>query len=368
MDKVLRVGLVGFGAVARVHLEAYQSLNGIEVVAVADTDPEKLADAAREHQLAGFSTIDEMLDAAALDIACVLTPPASHEESVRRCAAAKVHALCEKPLALSLDACERMIAVCREYGVRLCYGASYRYLPALVIARDMIQRGDVGQVLVLRECAVGGNGPSNRGTLGFAHYPKGGPGGSGMGLCDHGVHLIDAFSWLIGSSVTRAWGRGNIAGEEQRPEFAHLEYANGAIGELLYEDGTYSTDLPQEGIFAWSSGWNVGVERGIHSHPGAWQPNPGCIHVHGTRGSLRIFHYANALFYRDNTGVRQVQVPDHPFPANFSRQLEAFSEAIRGGGPTPVPGEVGLEACRTLLGVYARQEPSIVAGVGTATA
>jgi predicted dehydrogenase len=336
-------------------LEAYVDLTGIKVVAITDSDPIKVAEASREFQLPGFSAVEEMLDSTELDIACIVTPPAKHEEAVLRCAASGVHSLCEKPLALSLDACRRMIASCRENDVRLGYGASYRYLPALVVAREMIQRGDLGEILLLRESAVGGNGSGKRGTLPFTHYPKGGPGGAGMGLCDHGIHLIDAFSWLIDSSVTRVSGRGNISGELQRPEFAHLEYANGAIGELLYEDGTYSTDLPQEGIFACSSGWSVGVKRKGKSRAGAWDPHPGCIHVHGTRGSLRVFYYASGLFLRDDDGVREVRVEGRAVPANFSRQLEAFAEAIRTGAPTPVPGEVGLAACRTLLDIYASQ-------------
>ncbi len=56
-------------------------------------------------------------------------------------------------------------------------------------AREMILRGDIGDVLLLREYAVGGISAAKRETLGFAHYPKGGPGGSGMGLCDHGISL-----------------------------------------------------------------------------------------------------------------------------------------------------------------------------------
>jgi predicted dehydrogenase len=345
-----KVGIVGFGAVARVHASAYRECDGVAIVSVADNDSAQLARAQRELGVPGYQSLAEMLRANVPDIVCVLTPPTAHEELVCVAAEAGAHVLCEKPLSLTVAACERMIKVCKTSNVRLCYGASYRYLPAVATAREMILGGDIGEVLVLREYAVGGTTGSTRGTLGFGHYPKGGPGGSGMGLFDHGIHLIDVFPWLIGSVVTAVSGRGNISGEPQRPEYANFEYANGAVGQLLYEDGTFTTTLPAEGVFAWGGGWNVGGATTTPS--GSWNPDPGCIHVHGSKGSLRIYHYANKLFHRSEAGVRQVKVPDRPMPSNFGMQLNTFIEAIRSGAPTPVPGEVGLDALRTLLAIY----------------
>jgi UDP-N-acetyl-2-amino-2-deoxyglucuronate dehydrogenase len=345
-----KVGLVGFGRVARVHVDAYRECDEIVLVSVAENDSAKLDQARRELGIPVYSSSAEMLQSEVLDIVCVLTPPASHEELVCEAAGAGVHVLCEKPMSLTVQACERMIEACRSRNVRLCYGASYRYLPALTTARQMILGGEIGEVLVLREYMVGGTTRAKRSTLDFQHYPKGGPGGSGMGLCDHGIHLIDIFPWLMDSAVTAVSGRGNVSGEPQRAEYASLEYANGAIGQLLYEDGTFTTTLPTEGAFAWGGSWNG--SSGLNAGGGGWNPDPGCIHVHGTMGSLRIYHYANLLFHRSESGVRQIQIPDRPVPHNFTMQLEAFIEAIRSGAATPVPGEVGLEAVRTLLGIY----------------
>ncbi|HEX4241315.1 MAG TPA: Gfo/Idh/MocA family oxidoreductase [Steroidobacteraceae bacterium] len=347
-----KVGIVGLGEVARIHLKAYRELQGIQIVGVADVNPARVEWARELLRVPGYPTLAELLRSHDLDVVCVLTPPATHEELVCACADAGVHVLCEKPLSLSVPSCERMIEACRTKGVRLGYGSSYRFLPALTTAREMILRGDIGEVLLLREYAVGGMASAERGTLGFEHYPKGGPGGSGMGLCDHGIHLIDVFPWLMNTETIAVSGRGNISGEPQRPEYAHMEYANGAMGQLLYEDGTFTTTLPTEGLFAWGGGWNVGGGK-ADAPAGAWNPDPGCILVHGSTGSLRIYHYSNILFHRSATGVRKVRLPDKPVPSNFAMQLEAFIEAIRSGLPTPVPGEVGLDAARTLLGVYA---------------
>lgn len=343
------------GAVALVHLKAYRDVTGIEVVGVSDTSAERRRFAEQELSLPAYSTVGELIRTEAPELCCVLTPPAAHEAATVECANAGVHVLCEKPMALTVAACKAMIDACRRNDVRLCYGASYRYLPAIQKARAMILEGQLGEVRLLVESAIGGHGPDSARNFGSTHYPAGGPGGSPMGLCDHGIHLIDAFGWMTGSHVTEVWGRGNISGQALRPEWASLRFASGAIGQLLYDESTFSTDLPHEGMFSWGSGWGVdGAVRPPENEAGFahWNLHPGCIHVFGTRGSLRLFHYANALFHTDPTGTRQIELPNRPVPANFSAQMQAFVDAIRGGEPSPVPGEVGLAACQALLGIY----------------
>ncbi|MBL8266305.1 Gfo/Idh/MocA family protein [Steroidobacter sp.] len=346
--KTTRIGFIGTGAVAQVHAEAYRALAGVELAACYDLDPARADAFARTHSAQGYSDLAAMLSSANLDIACVLTPARAHEAAVIACANAGVHVLCEKPLALSLDACDRMIRACEQAGVSLAYGASYRFLPAVVTAKQLIDAGEIGDILLMREAAVGGSGIERRETLSEAHFPAGGPGGSGMGLIDHGIHLVDLFSWLAKSPVTRVRGRGNIAGQKQLPEYLMLEYDNGALGELVYEDGTFPSELPTEGIFSGGSGWDVG---GI-TPPGQWQAHPGSIHIHGSRGSLRIFHYANALYLRNQHGVREIKVPEPGAPIQFALQLQAFIDSIRAGLPPPVPASAGREACRLVLSVY----------------
>jgi UDP-N-acetyl-2-amino-2-deoxyglucuronate dehydrogenase len=351
LRRPIRVGLVGLGAVGLVHLEAYRAVTGIELIGVADTNPGRVAFAKERLGLCGYSTLAELLHSAKPELCCILTPPAAHMDAVLQCADAGVHVLCEKPMALSVSDCEAMIDACRRNNVLLCYGASYRYLPAVMTARDMVLRGELGDVILLCEIALGGRGPNSRASLSPSHYPVGGPGGSSMGLCDHGIHLIDAFGWMMNSAVKEVWGRGNISGQPLRPECAYLRYTNDAVGQLLYEDGTFSSALPYEGVFAWGVGWSLEPSR-ADAVPGQWQSNPGCIQVFGTKGSLRVFHYANALFCRDGNGLRQIEIPNRPVPANFTAQMQALVDAISSGRPAPVPGEAGLSACRALLALY----------------
>jgi len=174
----------------------------------------------------------------------------------------------------------------------------------------------------------------------------------GMGLVDHGVHLIDAFSWLMDAPITSVFGRGNISGEELTTEFAHMNFANGAVGQLLYNDGTFSTDLPQEGLFSWGSAWAASG----HTPAGGWQAHPNHICVHGSKGALRIFHYANELYLFNNAGSERLKLLDRPAPAQFALQMERFCRNIQNNEEPDVPGNVGLRALRVLLGLYESQQ------------
>jgi predicted dehydrogenase len=343
----LRVGLIGLGAVGRLHLEAYRAADRVRVVAVAEPDAARRA-AAAEPGIDLFADAAQMLAGANVDIACVLTPVASHAAMTRLCAEAGVHVLCEKPLAASLAEASAMIAACREAGVQLAYGASYRFLPAVARARALIADGALGDVVLLREQSIGGFGPATREILPPSHYPAGGPGGSPMGLVDHGVHLIDAFAWLAGAPVVSAHGRGNVSGEPPGPEHLTMTLANGAVGALLDDEGTYPTDLPAEGLLSWGASWDA---DGYHAG-GAWAAHPGAIHVHGSKGALRIAHYANALFLNDKNGLRQLPLEGRPAPFHFAAQIDAFAKDLIAGRPPRCDAEAGLAGLKVLAAAY----------------
>ena len=352
MGGKLRVGLIGLGGVGRVHLQAYGMLPSIDVIAVADPDSNARSAAAAACGARVYSDHTDLLRQEELDLACILTPAASHEAIALSCAKAGVHALCEKPLALTVASAERMISAFRERDLHLYYGASYRYLPALRRARELIAEGAVGEVILMREQVVSGSGRDACRPLGPAHYPRGGPGGTPMGLVDHGVHLIDTFRWLTGQEIVSVYGRGNISGAPLEPEFMHMLFDAGANGYLLYEEGTYPTDLPGEGQFSWGEGWDTSG----YLPAGRWHAQPGCIHVHGSKGALRIFHYANNLYLTDAAGTKQIPLPEGAAPRHFAAQMEAIAASLRHRESPEVGGEEGLIDLQALLAVYESQK------------
>jgi len=345
---MLKVGIIGLGGVSEAHISAYSKVAGINVVAAAELRRERLDEMSILHGFRAYTDYRLMLETEPLDIACVLTPVNLHREVTEACAEAGVHVFCEKPIAITLTDAELMVSACEQHGVKLFYGASYRFLPAVQKARELISAGVIGEVMLMTESVLGGSGPEGYLPMGFTHYPQGGPGGSGMGLVDHGVHMIDLFPWLINSKIVHISGRGNVSGEPPATEHVHMTLANGAVGQLLYNDCTFDTDLPVEGIFSHGAAWNIGG----YEPADTWHSHPGSIHIYGTQGSLRIFHYANHLFLRDRDGLRQIKLLDRPPPAQFAMQIESFAHSINEGKPPEVTGQDGINALQALLTIY----------------
>lgn len=348
MDK-LRVGLIGLGNVAQAHLEAYKTVDKIDVVAGAKLRPERLREIEKKWNIKVYTDYVEMLEKEKLHIACVLTPAASHRAVIEKVAEAGVHVLCEKPMAVRMDDAKAIIDVCKESGVQLCYGATWRFLPACRKAKQIIQSGKLGRIMLLTESFIGGQGFESFRDAGSQHYPVGGPGGGSMGLVDHGIHLIDMLMWLTESRVESVFGHGNYSGQIPGTEYLTMHLENGAVCILIYNEATYSCELPNEGIFSWGGSWDINYNLTLG---GGWDEQPQNIRVYGTEGALRIFHYANKMFISSRGKQKQVPVLDKPMPGNFALQMESFVNAIEAGKPPEVTGEDGLKALQVLLAAY----------------
>jgi predicted dehydrogenase len=362
----LRLGIVGLGNVAVAHLEAYRALTSVRVVAGSDPRDERSALMGQRFGFTSYASYDDMMAREALDAVCVFSTVATHRAAVEAAADRGLHVLCEKPLALTLEDTDAMIARCALRDVKLFYGSSYRYLAPLAQAREIIRQGLLGDVRLLLEFVIGGAGPSAFHDMGLAHYPPGTPGGSGYGLVDHGIHLMDVFPWLVGSPIVAVSGRGQISGAPPVPEYAVMELASGAVGHLIYDDATWPAESAAEGLVTLVPSWDdIATGVALRSEP-RWDAAPQSIRVFGTKGSLRIYHYAHALYLRTAEGVNEVPVEGAPMPAHFARQMAAFADCVSRGLPPPVAGDDGRRALAAVLGVYRSMEAGVKTRVDTA--
>jgi predicted dehydrogenase len=141
-DKKLRAGLVGLGMMGRHHARVLGSLDDVELVAVCDP----MGDA---HNVAGgrpvFTKVSELI-AAGIDYAMVAAPTAFHEELALELAAAGIHALIEKPLAVDTPAAKRIQEAFAAKGLVGAVGHIERYNPALQQLRTRLDKGELGAV------------------------------------------------------------------------------------------------------------------------------------------------------------------------------------------------------------------------------
>lgn len=344
-----QIAVIGLGDVASVHLDAYEQLKDVNITAVCDVRETVARQVASRFQAKPYTDYNALLSAASYDLVLVLTPASIHREIVSAVAQFGFHVLCEKPLAVSMEDGQAMVQVCADAGVKLFYGSCYRYLPAVKKAREIIQSGAIGDVQLMTEKLIGGSGLAGYKQLGEIHYPHGGPGGAGMGLVDHGVHLIDIFSWLVDSKISRVEGQGQVSGAPAESEVMYMRFDNDAVGLLSYNAATYSTTLPNEGVFSGGQGYNA---DGTLAQAGVWESDPGSIHIYGSKGSLRIFHYTNALYLNNESGMRQVPLVGRPAFGHFATQLEDCLMSVKENRPPPVTGQDGLRAMEAMLQLY----------------
>ncbi len=150
-DSPLRLAIVGCGAISRMHLNAVEA-NGerVRVTAAVDLDASRAAAVAAETGATAYGSLDDALAAGGFDAVAILLPPAHHEAAACAALAAGKHVLVEKPMALDLDACERILAAARAAGRVLMVAENAQYWPEVVAAKRLIDEGAIGEVLTAR--------------------------------------------------------------------------------------------------------------------------------------------------------------------------------------------------------------------------
>ena len=193
-----RIGLVGCGDVSVVHFEAIRDIEGLELVGVADRDPEALARATAATGVPGFASTQELIDAVGPDAVHVTTPHDEHVDPSLTALEAGVHVLQEKPLAHTLEEGRRLVEALDASPaggpeVGICF--QNRYNLASQRLHEMLGSGELG--------AVRGAWASVVWTRSADYYRakpwRGTWANSGGGLLiNQAIHTLDLVQWLLG--------------------------------------------------------------------------------------------------------------------------------------------------------------------------
>jgi myo-inositol 2-dehydrogenase/D-chiro-inositol 1-dehydrogenase len=309
----LRVGVVGAGLIAGCHVRAYTATPDVEVVAVADPHLAKAEQLAATVGARACSDLDEVLGIG-VDVVSVCTPPRSHADLAVRALEAGRHVLCEKPVALTLADARRIEQAAHAGDRVVMIGHVSRFEPDHRAARDLVQAGHVGEVAMMVHSL----------TTSLPGWSEGGwlarPEESGGPLLDLSAHSFDYLAWVIGSPAVRvhAVASDSPAGPATYG-VATVRYANGAIGQV-------------------ESSWAHPAARGFKA----------VVEITGRDGRIAwsydainggaIYHADGGVTWLDPLGER-----------GYAREIAAFVDAVREGGPSPVPVAEGVAATRTAL-------------------
>lgn len=142
----LRIAMVGAGKISRFHIAAWNAVDGVDVVAVCDTDRARAERAAAAFPRAAvYGSVTDLLDREELDALDIVTPPETHAEVLRQAAARGVDCLCQKPLSRDFAEAEAAVADVTPR-IRLMINENRRYLPYVQKARAWIDEGCLGDL------------------------------------------------------------------------------------------------------------------------------------------------------------------------------------------------------------------------------
>ena len=126
----MKVGLIGCGRVANIHMDAYKAIGDIDVVAVVDADLRRAKAFAEPYKISKtFSNYFDLFEMKDLDFIDVCTPTSTHESIVCDAAKSGFNVFMEKPMGRSSKECERMIEESRKYGTKLCVSHNQLFFP-----------------------------------------------------------------------------------------------------------------------------------------------------------------------------------------------------------------------------------------------
>ena len=131
-----RIGVIGTGSIAAVHLDGWRRMPGIELVGYYDIVPEAADRAAQRYGGRVFATLDELFDA--VDMVDICSPGTAHKENVLAAAAAGKAIICEKPLARHLADAVEMVETCERLGVPLFPAQVVRFFPMYSRVKERI--------------------------------------------------------------------------------------------------------------------------------------------------------------------------------------------------------------------------------------
>jgi predicted dehydrogenase len=195
---MIRAAIIGIGGWGRNLVAAVQGKSEqIRFVAGATRTPAKAADFCRQHGIRLVDAYERLLPERDIDAVVLATPHSRHCEQIVAAARAGKHVFVEKPLGLDAREAERAVRECAEQRVTLAVGYNWRFQPALVEAKRMLDDGRLGKLLHIE-----GNfcGPS---AYRFAreHWRQDRDEVPAGGMTGRGVHVVDAMLYLAGSPI-----------------------------------------------------------------------------------------------------------------------------------------------------------------------
>lgn len=329
---MIKFALVGCGRIAKRHSELLgnQQIANAGLAAVCDVVEAKARAIGEQFGVPWFTDMHEMAREAEIDAFVVLTESGNHARNVIDLAPYGKHIVVEKPMALTLDDADRMIAACDKAGVKLFVVKQNRFNVPVVKLREALEAGRFGKLVMgtvrVRWCRPQAYYDQDawRGTWAF----------DGGVLTNQASHHVDLLEWMMGDvvSVSAMSATRLVDIEAEDTAAVILTFANGALGIIEATGGTRPKDL-EGSISILGEGGTVVI--------GGFAVN-----------KLETWNFLDAD--ADDGEVIEKYSVNPPSVYGFGHQAyyEHVVDVIRNGGPQLVDGMQGRRSLELISAIY----------------
>ena len=310
----LRFGLIGCGDISKKRVApALRDLPNVDFVAVNRANYEIAESFAREFGAKKwYKTWQELISDDEIDAVYIATPVYLHCPQTIAAAESGKHVLCEKPMAMTIEECDKMISVCKVNNVKLGIAYYRHFYPAINRTKEIIASGEIGQVVFVQINAFeyfNPEPPDRRCWFLKKSQAGGGP------MFDFGCHRIEVLLNILGP----------------------IKFTKGFISKVLFEREVEDTSTA---FFKFESDANA-VLNITHS---AFEPQD-TIDIFGDKGSIHIpILNAGDITIKTENITRTEKHPPHP---NLHQPLiDDFTNAVLNNREPVVNGTIGKEVAK----------------------
>jgi predicted dehydrogenase len=329
MTGAIKVGIIGYGGIGKLHARALMNVPDMKLTAVAETSSALLD--GLDPAIRRFSDYRDMLQ---LDIDAVIicSPTSFHGATCLDALSCLKHVLVEKPMASQVEQGRAMCDRAREVGRVLMVGMTHRFYPEMREAKHLVDDGAIGDVLMCNDTIIE---PLGSQALPGWYMDKAMAGG-GVAMSD-GIHLIDRLRWFTGLEARRLMGSvGNKYFASPVEDTAHM---------FLWFDHDVTAQLTMAFMKA--------------AHPLVCS-----LHLVGTKGSIVVHTWQgytlhgpqgteHKMVYQNESHAYKVQV-------GLEAEISEFASAIRESRPAAPTPEDSLKALEIVASFYTAAETGAI--------
>ena len=244
---MLKVGIIGCGAISVIHTDAIQKNADAKLVSVCDIKAEVLDKAASQYQCKGYTDYIAMLENEPLDVVHICTPHYLHKEMIVKALSLNINVITEKPVVMNMAEGLAVEEALKHTTAKLAVTFQNRYNPTSLLMREYVDQGKLGKLVGIKGFVTWQREP-------VSYYAESdwrgqyATEGGGL-LINQGIHTIDLIQWL-GGEITKVDGSYATKAfkdyiEVEDTAEIYFEFKNGAKG-IFYGTNAYASNSPVE--------------------------------------------------------------------------------------------------------------------------